>query len=219
MGLKQEQSEETNANCQLLTCIHAFTQNIPLGFLKNKNKKKSLLPLYDQKTHFPSLVSSFWHQHTKIRERGVREKLTRDWHKLVFVYKRDVTPSKANQKCSIFSSGFYYYYYSTQSIFKYFLKVFWHLHSVLKWKIGFYHTCQRPASWLLAELWRSSGGRMEIHKISAPKKTPPKICHLWKYAGNLELAAPLSNSSFLSLAVTSPSPFPLLTYSLQILAR
>lgn len=53
LGLKQEQSEETNANCQLLTCIHAFTQNIPLGFLKNKNKKNHYYLFMIRKLIFP----------------------------------------------------------------------------------------------------------------------------------------------------------------------
>lgn len=134
------------------TCNKTFTQNIWIS-LKNKNKKHHHLFLI-RKLIYPVysvlLVPAF-----KIREREEKKRKTdRDRYKLAFFC--------LQKKCTYIKiknfqlSQVFYYFNSSQSIFKYFFKVFWYLYC-FKMKNEFLShlaICHSPASWQLAEFWQ-----------------------------------------------------------------
>lgn len=139
------------------------------------------------------------------KEGQEREKLTdTDISRYSSVYKINVIPSKANQKLSIFSLGFYYFSYSIQSTLKYFFEVFRHPYSVLKWKIGFITLGHLPqpsfmaASRILAvQDTGYSGGRMEIQKISSKINTSKNLSSLEIYTCRESRAGSTSFKVFL----------------------
>lgn len=103
-----------------------LTQHIPLGSpQKQTNKQKiTTTSFWSENSFFLSAQQLLSPALKDQGKRGTKEKLTEidiSWYS---VYKRNVIPSKPNQKLSIFLLGFYYFFHSIHSIFKYFFKVF-----------------------------------------------------------------------------------------------
>lgn len=97
----------------------------PWGPLKNKNKKITTTSLRSENSFFLSIQQLPEPALKDQGKRGKKKKPTEtdiSWYSSV--YKRNVIPSRPNQKLSIFSLGVYYFLHSIQSIFKYFFKVF-----------------------------------------------------------------------------------------------
>lgn len=174
-------------------CNETFTQSILLGSpqkIKTKQRQKITTTSLESENSFFLCIQQLLAPACKDQRK--RDKKERNWQTQTSlyssVYKINVIPSKANQKLSIFSLGFYYFSYSIQSILKYFFEVFWHPYSVLKWKIGFITLGHLPqpsfmaASRILAvQDTGYSGGRMEIQKISSKINTSKNLSSLEIY--------------------------------------